>query len=470
MISPVIFAAAIFLATVVLLIWRPRHLNEAVPPAIGALAIYCLGIVNVADLKYVFGTVTGASITIVSTIIMSIVLESMGFFRWVAFNLVAKCAGSGIRLYWSVILLCFLMTMFFNNDGSIVITTPIIIEIVRVLELNPRQKFAYLCSGAIIATASSAPIGVSNLANLIALKIVNLDLVTYAKFMFVPSLAGLSLISILLYFYFRKDIPGHITTFPRACILLYKMTLASYAGPPLPRPPLPPPPPHTHPPQSPQDDDSLTSINWAMFRVYLTVIVLVRVCFFILSNYGIPIEGVAVLGALIIVTIRWWTQGIGPRDVIRKTPWHIFVFAFGMYVVVYGLYNVRLTDFIIEFIKQPVTAGLSTAILTMGILLTIMSNLFNNLPSVMIGTIIITQMGLEQQYLHVAYLANILGSDIGSLILPSGTLASLIWMFILDKHGIPVTWGQYIRATIFIIPLGLLASLLSLYLWVLLLS
>jgi len=62
MISSAVYAAAVFLVTVILLIWRPRNLNEAVPAAIGAIAIYCLGIVNIADLKYVFGTVTGASL------------------------------------------------------------------------------------------------------------------------------------------------------------------------------------------------------------------------------------------------------------------------------------------------------------------------------------------------------------------------------------------------------------------------
>jgi arsenical pump membrane protein len=141
-----------------------------------------------------------------------------------------------------------------------------------------------------------------------------------------------------------------------------------------------------------------------------------------------------------------------------------------MYLVVFGLRNVNLTGLIIELIKEPVSANLSNGVLIMGALLTVMSNLFNNLPSVMLGTIMVTQMGLEQQYLQVVYLANILGSDIGSLILPSGTLASLIWMHILKQNEIPVTWKQYISVTILIIPVGLLISLLSLYWWVLLIS
>lgn len=478
MTTPALLALIIFLTTVLFLLWRPKGLNEAIPPAVGAFSLYSLGIVSFADIHYVFGTVTGAAVTIVSTIIMSIVLESMGFFRWVAFNLVARCKGSGTILYWCIILLCFLMTMFFNNDGSIVITTPIIIEICRALKLNPRQQFSYLCSGALIATAASAPIGVSNLANLIALKIVNLDLVTYTKIMFIPSMLGLFVISILLFYYFRKDIPAQIPAFSRACVLLYKKNLALYNRPPIPPhlhaphhpPPHPPihhhPPLHPHTPAPPPVNKEQVAVNWIMFKVYMAVIIVVRGCFFILSHYGIPIEWVAAGGALLIIMIRWYSQGTAPRDILQKTPWHIFVFAFSMYLVVYGLHNVKFTALMIELIKDPVRANLYNAIFIMGTLLTVMSNLFNNLPSVMLGTITVTQMGLDQEYLQVAYLANILGSDIGSLILPSGTLASLIWMYQLKQNEIPVTWKQYLSVTVLIIPAGLIVSLLSLYWWV----
>lgn len=202
----------------------------------------------------------------------------------------------------------------------------------------------------------------------------------------------------------------------------------------------------------------------------MAVIVVVRASLFISSYYGIPIGWAAAFGALIIVMIRWFTQGSGAADVLRKTPWHVFVFAFGMYLVVYGLHNVKFTNIIIELIKAPVSGDLFNAILIIGTLTSVMASLFNNHPSLMLATTIITNMGLELQYVQVTYLAIILGSDIGSLILPSGTLASLIWMFILRKNAISVTWKEYISTTILIIPIGLLTSLVSLYFWVKLIS
>ena len=68
------------------------------------------------------------------------------------------------------------MTLFLNNDGSILITTPILIMLLKNLGLEHKQKLPYLISGALIATASSAPIGVSNIVNLISLEIIGMDL------------------------------------------------------------------------------------------------------------------------------------------------------------------------------------------------------------------------------------------------------------------------------------------------------
>jgi len=449
---------SIFFLTILFLVWRPGGLNESIPTTIGAVFIFLFGMVAPMDIYKILGVVTGASITIISTIIMSIVLESIGFFRWAAFNLATKANGSGIVLYWYIISLCFLMTMFFNNDGSILITTPIIIEIVTILNLTTNQKIPYLFSGALIATASSAPIGVSNLANLIALKIVGLDLNTYAKIMFLPSMIGLITISLLLFFHFKKDIPKNISFFPGTYIIPESVLQIKKDKPDASF--------FSDIKQAPFDNQPYNNyIDWQMFRISITIIVLIRVSFFTLSGLAIPIEWIAIFGAVLLIFVRWYRQGIGAYDIVKKTPWYILVFAFSMYVIIYGLHNVGFTSLLVCQLREAVASHHLNAIFIIGILLTVMSNLFNNLPSVMIGTLSLTKMDLEPHTLQVAYLANIIGSDIGSLLLPMGTLASLIWMFILKKNNIPITWCQYLKITVLIIPIGLLVSLLSLYLW-----
>lgn len=204
----------------------------------------------------------------------------------------------------------------------------------------------------------------------------------------------------------------------------------------------------------------------SMFTVCIAIVTLVRAGLFIGASFDIPIEWIGTSGALLLIGYRWYRKGIGPYDIVKKTPWHIILFAFSIYVVVYGLHNIGLTALIVELLRELILANHLNAILISGGLLTVMSNLFNNLPSVMIGTFTLTGMGLDIPTLQIAYLANIIGADIGSLITPTGTLASLIWMFLLRKNRIKISWTDFFKVTIRVIPIGLLISLLSLYIWV----
>lgn len=449
-----VFMIVIFAMTVMLVMWRPLGMNEAVPSLISAVIILAIGIVSISNVVEIFGIVLGASITILSTIVMSIVLESIGFFRWAAYNLLNKANGSGRMLYWYTNLLCFVMTLFMNNDGSILITTPIIIHIVSILKLKRHQKIPYLLSGAIIATASSAPIGVSNLANLIALKIVGLDLNSYAKLMFVPSMLGIFVISLLLYYYFRQDIPKKIIVYhhilpPVSMNYQVKKRKSAYSI--------------RHPLIHAQQQQQM--IDWTLFRICIAIVVFIRIGLFIFPPTGIPMEFISILGACALIYIRWRKKQKGVYDIFAKTPWHIFIFAFSMYVIVYGFKNAGITSILVDALNGGVSENLLQASLIMGIIITIMSNLFNNLPSVMLGTLIIVDMGLDSQTMQVAYLANVIGSDIGALLTPMGTLATLIWMYILRKNGIFLSWGMYIKTVVMVIPIGLFVSLLSLYVW-----
>lgn len=483
---PTLFTLTLFFLMVLFLIWRPHGINESIPPTISAILILLAGIVPLSDVSKILGIVSGASITILSTIVMSIVLDSIGFFRWTAFNLVKLAAGSGVLLYWYINLLCFLMTIFFNNDGSILITTPIIIHIVTILKLKAKQQFPYLLSGALVATASSAPIAVSNLANLIALEIVGLDLNSYVSMMFVPSMIGITTISLLLFYYFRKDIPKRIASiegksFDSSSSISHD-SLADMNDPPNYPPPhhLPPHhPPHPLPPHHlslPLPDsvphlpsastNNSAEVDMSLFKICMAIVILIRAGLFVGAGFDIPIEWIGIFGALVLIGYRWYRKGIGPYDILKKTPWHIILFAFSIYVVVYALHNIGLTALLVKLLREPLSANYLSASLISGGLLTVMSNLFNNLPSVMIGTFTLAGMGLDQPTLHVAYLANIIGSDIGSLIIPMGTLASLIWMFLLRKNGVRIGWWDCIKVTILVIPIGLIISLLSLYVWV----
>lgn len=84
----------------------------------------------------------------------------------------------------------------------------------------------------------------------------------------------------------------------------------------------------------------------------------------------------------------------------------------------------------------------------------------------MIGTISLTEMSLDPITLKAVYLANIIGSDMGSLILPVGTLATLLWMNSLKQQRFKMKWMDYLRVSVIVIPPTVIFTLYSLYLWI----
>jgi arsenical pump membrane protein len=434
-----------FLVTLGFILWRPRGMNEAIPAAIGAIIVLLSGSVSLSDLGVIIDTISGAAITIMATIVMAIVLESFGFFHWVAEKLAAKAKGSGIRLFWYVNLLCFLMTLFFNNDGSILITTPILVMLLNNMGLKNHQKIPYLLSGGLIATASSAPIGVSNIVNLIALKIVHMTLYLHTAMMFVPATLGLLLLVWLLFLRFRKVLPKTVPT------SVSGLTLPSY---------------HPLKPGSQGPKNAWEKDRSRFMRNVLLFVFAVRVSLFVASFLSIPVSLVAVMGSLILLGWRWAYLKIPPGDMLKKTPWYIIVFAFCMYTIIYGLNNIGLTDWLIGFMRPMVSGSLLHASVLMGVLLTVLSNIFNNHPALMVGTLTLTHMHLDLLSLKISYLANVIGSDIGSLLLPMGTLATLMWMHIVKRGKVRITWWEYIKITVVVIPPTVLFTLVVLYFWV----
>ena len=197
-------AIIVFLITLLIIFIRPNGLNEAYPAFIGACIVIIMGVVSYSNMVEIFDKIGGASITIIATIVMAVVLESFGLFSWAALNLAKLSKGSGYRLFWNIQILCFLMTLLFNNDGSILITTPILILLLKNLKLKPHEQIPYLISGALIATASSAPIGVSNIVNLISLNIIGISLYEYTGMIFVPAMLGLIFMSVCLFILLRR--------------------------------------------------------------------------------------------------------------------------------------------------------------------------------------------------------------------------------------------------------------------------
>ncbi|MCV5778834.1 SLC13 family permease, partial [Escherichia coli] len=78
---------------------------------------------------------------------------------------------------------------------------------------------------------------------------------------------------------------------------------------------------------------------------------------------------------------------INTGKVLRGAPWQIVIFSLGMYLVVYGLRNAGLTDYLTTVLNMLAERGLWTATLGTGVLSAFLSSIMNNMPSVLVGAL-----------------------------------------------------------------------------------
>jgi arsenical pump membrane protein len=107
-------------------------------------------------------------------------------------------------------------------------------------------------------------------------------------------------------------------------------------------------------------------------------------------------------------------------------------------------------------IGQKSLAGVFAA----GGLLAVLSALTNNLPATLVGVFL---LGTVAHPPMLAIYAIILGVDIGPKLTPYGSLATLLWMGILKREGIKVSWGQFIKENSLIAVFALTAALVGLW-------
>jgi arsenical pump membrane protein len=384
--------------------------------------------VSWANVGTVVGIVWNATLTFVAVILVSLILDAVGFFEWSALHMARFSRGHGIRLFLLLGILGALVAMFFANDGAALILTPIVYEQTKALKLNPKATLALIMASGFIADTTSLPLVVSNLVNIVSAGYFHLGFASFAARMVPVDLVALTASLIVLYLFYRRSLPATVNTQA------------------LPNP---------------------TSVinDVRVFRVAWIVLGVLVLGYFASQLLHWPVAIFAGSAAIALLIIAYRSPVVHVPSLVREAPWKIVVFSVGMYVVVFGLRNVGLTHLLSEVLTSMAAHGTLFGIVGTGVVAAVLSSIMNNMPSVMINALAIHDViGPAAIHTAMAY-ANVVGCDLGPKFTPIGSLATLLWLNVLERRGIHITWGYYFRVGITLTIPVLLVTLAALWGW-----
>lgn len=356
----------------------------------------------------------------ISMTTLSIYLDEVGFFSYIAGISLKFAKTSQLRLFCVLFLLVSVLTVFTSNDIIILTFTPFICYFSKKAEIDPMP---YLFGEFVAANTWSMMLIIGNPTNIYLATANGIGFGVYTAHMLIPTLfAGITAFLLLLMI-FRKPLSQPIS------IKEEKPAIR---------------------------DKGLVIIG--LLHLVLCTILLILSSYIGLEMWYITL-GFAV-SLFLCVTIYKKKKGVKERvllHTIMRAPWELIPFVLSMFLLVLTLDRYQVTTIISDFF------GTEHLVWKYGIASFLAANVMNNIPMSVAFSSIVSHLP-ETDRLPAAY-ASIIGSNIGAYFTPLGALAGIMWSGILNKMGIPFSFRKYISYGIRISIPVLIAALVGLLIY-----
>jgi arsenical pump membrane protein len=412
-------AALIFIVTLVVIVVRPRQINEAWSAAVGAVLMVATGVVSPLGALAAVGSEWNLFLFFFGLMLTAAIADMAGFFDWAAGLAAAAAGGSGRRLLFNVFVLGAVVTTFLSNDATAIILTPVVYTITTRLRL---RVMPYLFAVSFMANAASMTLPISNPINVLTGDRLRAPLAVYEGHLLLASLASVAITTAILMAFFWRSAAGRFEFDWRSAVR--------------------------------------SAVSDRTFFVATVIgLALLAVAYVIGSALLWPLGVVAVAGGASLMAVAVARRRLSREHLNTHISPALFVYVAALFILVRGVQDAGITPALVSTaVSHASDAG--SAVVAGLIGSAIASNLINNLPAVLVF-ISGAQAGGVAAGLHAPFLFGALvGADLGPNLTPVGALSTMLWLVIVRRRGVQVSAWDFLKLGAVVAPVTLLAAAL----------
>jgi arsenical pump membrane protein len=386
---------------------KPRRLHALDWVAIGLLAaaIGCvaLGLLPVSDATTVIGRIAPLLLFLAAVIVLAELTAEAEVFDVLAARVAAIGQGSYVVLFLLCVAFASVTTVTLNLDTTAVLLTPVMLALARKVGI---ATVPLAMTTVWLANTASLLLPVSNLTNLLALDRIGLAPTAFAARMWGAELASVAVTMAFLWlFYWRRGERG----------------VDRYV----------PPPPHV------PRDRALFVVAGVACLVFVAAILV--------------IDAQLWMAATVCAGLVTAAFAVRHPAVLRPAlvPWRLLAFVTGLFLVIETIGRHGLSELMLNLVGHGNTTVDMYRAAAAGAAL---SNTVNNLPAYVAGEAVIPPGNGDQ------LLGLLVGTNVGPIITPWASLATLLWYERCHAHGVDVKVTRFMLTGAILAVAGLAAT------------
>ena len=406
--SPVeIFALAVFIFTYALII--SERIHRTVAAMVGASLVLLTNVVPWEKVPIYLDLDTilllAGMMIIVNTTRLS------GLFEYIAIKTAKLAKGEPIRVLILFSVVTGLVSAFLDNVTTVLLLTPMLIYISRLMEVNP---LPFLLSEIFASNMGGTATLIGDPPNIMIGSAVGLSFNDFLFNMGPIALLDLIFMVLIVYFAYRETLK--VSPEKKERIL---RTLGNL-------------------------DERAAIRDLALFRKSVVTIVIVVLFFFVHDRLGIEPAVVALFGASLIL---FWSRE-NPEGILEKVEWTTLFFFGGLFLIVGSLVETGFIGQIAQWITSHVhTEG--EAMLVIAWFSALASAVIDNIPFTATMIPLIKAMGMSLNT-YPLWWALSLGACLGGNGTAIGASANVVVIGIAEREGIKITFMDFLKMGIIV--------------------